>query len=322
MSDHTPTDDQAPASRFGWAPNPAGVAAVLASLPHPGELAAAAPHWMGDGLTGDLLPFLAYYEVEVPGWKPKASEPPYHPQSGNNCTSEGLMHCLDLLQFMAVATGEADAAGNAVVFQRTCVEACYAFGLAKAGMRGDSGCYGGAMAKGALEIGAVPYRDVELPHEETRSRLVQWANDPASVVQALGTKAAPYKVGSIARVTTWDEFCAAIANGRLVTLASNVGYQVPRDEKGICRRAGSWNHQMAGAGVIRSDGVETGVILQSWGPNQPTGPTPFRLPTFAFRAHRQDVEAQLAQGDSWSIGAFPGFERKPLPARWTYQDYI
>jgi hypothetical protein len=307
---------------LGYIPSPEGVGRVLASLPHPGELAAAAPHWMGDGMSGDLKGYLAYYESEVPGWKAKGEEPPYRPQTGNNCTSEGLMHCLDLLQFMAVAAGEADDSGLGLDFRRTCVEASYAFGLHEAGMRGDRGCYGAAMAKGALEIGAVPYRDVGEPHEETKARLVEWANDPGSVVQRLGPKAAPYKVGSIARVTTWDEFCAAISNGRLVTLASNVGYNTPRDERGICRRRGTWNHQMCGVGVIRSDGVETGVILQSWGPNQPGGPTPFRLPTFAFRALRQDVEAQLAQNDSWSIGLFPGFEKRPLPARWTYQDYI
>jgi hypothetical protein len=299
---------------LGYTPDPAGVQRLLASLPHPGELAAAAPHWLGDGMAGDLTPYLAYYEVDVPGWKPKGQEPPYRPQTGNNCTSEGLMHCLDLLQFMAAAEG--------VVFERTCVEATYAFGLFKAGMRGDGGCYGGAMARGALEIVAVPYRDVGEPHEESGARLRQWASDPAAIVQQLGPKAAPYRVGSVARVTTWEEFCAAIANGRLVTLASNVGYNTPRDERGICRRRGVWNHQMCGVGVIRSDGVETSVILQSWGPNQPSGPTPFRLPTFAFRAARQDVEAQLAQGDSWAIGRFPGFEKRPIPARWTYQDYL
>jgi hypothetical protein len=299
---------------LGHRHNPEGVRAVLASLPHAGELAAAAPHWLGDGMTGDLMPYFAYYEVEVPGWKPKDKEPPYRPQTGNNCTSEGLMHVLDLLQFMAV--------GEGVIFQRTCVEATYAFGLHEANMRGDNGCYGGAMAKGAVEIGAVPYRDVAEPHEEDGSRLREWANDPSRIVQQFGPKAAPFKIGSCTRVTTWEEYCAAIANGQLVTLASNVGYNTPRDEKGICRRRGVWNHQMCGVGVIRSDGVETGVVLQSWGPNQPSGPTPFRLPTFAFRAVRQDIEAQLSQGDSWAIGRFPGFEKKPIPKRWTYTDYI
>lgn len=299
---------------LGYRPNPEGVRAVLASLSHGGDLAKAAPHWMGDGLTGDHMPYLAYYEVEVPGWKPKDKEPPYHPQTGNNCTSEGLMHCLDLLQLMH--------AGEGVIFQRTCVEACYAFGLFKANMRGDNGCYGGAMAKGALEIGSVPYRDVAEPHEEDGRRLREWANDPAAIVRELTQKAAPYKVGEIARVTTWEEYCAAIANGRLVTLASNVGYNTPRNEKGICERRGVWPHQMCGAGVIRSDGEETGVILQSWGPNNPQGPTPFRLPTFAFRARRRDIEAQLAEGDSWAFSHFPGFEKKPLPAKWTYRDYI
>lgn len=298
--------------RFGWSPNPEGVRAVLASLPHPGQLAAAAPHWLGDGMTGDLLPFLSYYEVEVPGWKAKTDEPPYAPQTGNNCTSEGTSHGGDLLQFLDVASPD-PSSDSVPVFHRICTEATYAFGLSKAGMRGDNGCFGGSMAQGASEIGFVPYSAVDGAQTETRSRLVQYANNPAAVISALSSKA--IKVGKIAKVSTWEELCAALANRCIVTVASDVGYEGSRDSRGIIRRRGSWPHQMFYAGIIRSDGVETALQMQSWGPTMPSGPTPFRMPKFSFRVVKEDVQVQLAADDSWAYSLFPGFERKPLPPR-------
>lgn len=300
---------------LGWRRNDEGVAKVVGSLPHGGTIASAAPHWMGDGMEGDLMPYLAYYEVEVEGWKKKDEEPPYIPQVGNNCTSRGLGDGVDLMQFAEIA------AGTDWNFIRTCIEACYAFGLYKAGMRGDNGCFGGAMAQGAHEIGLLPYTAIDGAHEETRDRLVSWAGNPKAIVDKYGEKASAFKVGSIAKVTTWEELCAAIANRRIVTMASNAGYNCPRDEKGICRRRGTWMHQMFIGAIIRSDGIETAVQFQSWGKNQPSGPRPFKLPSFSFRCLRQDVEYQLAQNDCWAIGLFPGFEKNPLIGRWTNEGW-
>lgn len=306
---------------LGWKPDPAAVDRLIASLPYPGELAAAAPHWMGDGMTGDLMPYLAYYEVEAKNpdgsvWKAKEAEPPYIPQVGNNCTSRGLGDGIDLLQCMTIADPAPDAT-ETIEFQRICVEAVYAFGLYKAGMRGDGGCSGAGVAQGASEIGCVPYAAVDGAPEETRSRLVQWANNPKAIVDKFGEVAAKFRVGSLARVTTWEEGCAVFANKGIITAASNVGYVGSRDSRGIIRRRGSWNHQMFWGGVIRSDGVESWVLFNSWGPNNPQGPQPFRLPSFGWRTVREDVEAQLRQNDCWAIRLFPGFKTVPLPHRWT-----
>lgn len=305
---------------LGYRPNPAGVQWFMDRMAR-GELYQAAPGAMGDGMDGDLMPYLAYYEIEIKNpdgsiWKPIGAEPPYKPQTGNNCTSEGAMHVIDLSEFIAISAGQPE--GEPIgTTHRTCVEATYAFGLHKANMRGDQGCYGAAMGKGLTEIGAITYEIAGAPYDEDGSRLRQFANDPGSIVQKFSDKAAPYRMGGMARVTTWEEYCAAIANQKLVTLASDVGFNTPRNEQGICEERGSWNHQMCGAGVIRSDGVETGVILQSWGPGQPHGPNPFKLPTFAFRARRKAIERILAQGDSWAFDKWPGWERRPLPGKWT-----
>jgi hypothetical protein len=306
---------------LGWRKNEAGVLRTLSKLPRGGELRDNAPDWQGDGMTGDLMPYLAYYETEVKNpdgsiWKAKADEPPYIPQVGNNCTSRGMADGVDLLQFMTIADPPPDATAS-IEFIRVCVEATYAFGLFKAGMRGDNGCFGGAVAEGAHEIGFVPYTEVDGIDEEDRTRLRAWANNPKAIVDKYSTIAAAFKVGSIARVTTYEECCAGIANRGIITAASNVGYVGTRDSKGIIRRRGSWAHQMFWGGVIRSDGIESLVQYQSWGRMNPQGPQPFRLPSFAWRTVKEDVEAQLRENDCWLIRLFPGFKPTLLPRKWT-----
>lgn len=70
-------------------------------------------------------------------------------------------------------------------------------------------------------------------------------------------------------------------------------------------------------GVIRSDGIETAVQFQSWGKNQPTGPTVLQMPSFSFRVAKADAEAQFAAGDTWAFFTFPGFEKTPLAPKYT-----
>lgn len=322
-------------NKFGWTPNPAGVGRFLATLPHPPVFAQAAPNLMGDGQDGDVMLYQAWYDLELQNddgtvWKAKGDEPPYIAQTGNNCTSEGLARAVDLLQAVHIARAQfarieagADPAEMAWIFHRTAIEATYAFGLSKAGMSGDNGCFGGAMAQGGREIGFVTYKDIGQPYEESRARLQQFANDPGAVVSKYETVAAANKVGSIALTKTVAEVRAALANGMPVTVASNVGYQNPRDSRGICRQNGQWPHQMHYCGSITSDGTPSLVIGQSWGPNQPTGPQPFKLPSYCFRVIDSDAQDQLDAADSYAIGIFPGFERiAPLPNHWTYAGFF
>lgn len=308
----------------GWRPNQEHVDRFTDSLERGPVVARAVPTWMGDGLSGDLMPYQAWYEIECKSddgsvWKPKGEEPPYIPQVGNNCTSRGLADGLDLLQAMRIADDQHERpdSGETIVFHRVAVEATYAFGLHCAGMRGDGGCSGGGMAQGAKDIGCVTYKHIGTPYEENRDRLHAYANNPGSVVQRFSKDASAFRPEYIGLVRTWEEVCAIIANKGVVTVASSVGYNSPRNEQGICEARGRWEHQMVIVGIIRSDGVETAVILQSWGPNNPRGPQPFKLPSFAFRARRQAVEAQLSAQDSYGFRAFPGFEKAPLPRRYT-----
>jgi hypothetical protein len=63
-------------------------------------------------------------------------------------------------------------------------------------------------------------------------------------------------------------------------------------------------------GPGKRDGV---LILNSWGPNWVKGPKwPEDQPEGSFWAARRDVEAMLAQGDSFVIAGANGFEARDL----------
>lgn len=319
-----------PTGLMGWVDRPADRARIQAQWPkafgRPAALAESHPEWMGDGMTGDVMLYKAYYEVEVPGWKARDAEPPYKAQPGNDCTAESTARGIDLLGFIDAAdpTGETSVEWTGPEL-RACIEGIYAYGLAAAEMRGDQGCYGSAIAKGLQTNGVISYARAGKPHDVDGPRLRSWSNQPEKIVQNFREASAPFKVEATL-ITTWESACAWWANRGVVTIASTVGFADParpnspgmRNDKGIVPAFGTWPHQMVAVGVIRSDGEETAVILQSWGPNVPKGPRPFGLPSFAFRCRRKDFERILGQQDCWGYRNWAGFRRTPVPGRWTF----
>lgn len=309
----------------GYVYDPTGAERFTRSLSHGGTLMRAAPHLIHDGEGMDLMPYRAFYESEILNgdgsvWKARGVEPPYISQVGNNCTSRGDQVVMDLLQCMDAMIQDKDELDEPIPY-RTCCEATYAFSLFEGGMRGDQGCTGFATAKSATTIGRVSYREVDGKDEEDRARLVSWANNPEAVVKALKAKAEPYRLDEAVRIDTVDEARAWLFNRGLITIASGVGFETPRDSRGICEARGQWMHQMGIIGYLCSDGVETFVIAQSWGKDNPRGPTPFGIPSFCFRAHAKDVAKILQWKDSWGHRTFKGFERRRLPERWTGIDW-
>lgn len=314
--------------RFGYVKNPTAVRRITREWEarygyHP-HIAQCAPGLLQDGQTGDILNYMAYYETEIPGWKPKDQEPPYPAQPGNDCTAESTSRGYDLLQMIEMADPiGVDMPNFRGPQDRACIEATYAYGLSAAGMRGDQGCYGAGIAQGSQQNGVLSYADAGQPYEVNSARLRQWANSPSWVVKNYATKSRPFKC-EIVKITTWADACAWWANRGVVTIASDVGFEDSqggpglRDQSGICPARGKWPHQMVSIGCIRSDGTETAVIVQSWGPNVPKGPQPFRLPSYCFRVVRSDYERILGQDDCWGYRAFAGFARTPVPTRWTY----
>lgn len=298
------------ASWFGWENDPAAHEAARQAV---GIIAFAdaAPFCMTAPIPDDILLYRAYKDAlgQYPG---------YPAQQIGDCESFGNGHADDLSQCVEMAIDQSD-----TDYRETCTEALYAAGREAGGMlgRGD-GCYGSAMVKAMVELGVVP-REAVGAYSGQRAKLWGRTGMPADVRKI----AAEHKfTGGAALVTTGDEAIAALAAGYPVPISSDCGFQghggFKRDANGFCYVGGSWPHCMCIVGRISSDGQDSFVIAQSWGPTMPSGPVVLDMPVFCFRARRSDVERYiLSKRDSYAITRAPAFAKRALPSNWTVADF-
>jgi hypothetical protein len=205
--------------------------------------------------------------------------------------------------------------------QETDTEFLYGAAREVGGMLGPfDGCYGGAAVKAMTEVGLVSRRMVGAEGQYSGRRAKQFGR--TGPPDSWKSKAAAFRLGSAAKVTSWDELVAALHNGNPVTICTGMGFTMARDSQGFCARRGRWGHCMFVAGV-RFD-REGACIIQSWGPDAPQGPRDLDQPSFSFWIERRDIEAILAEGDSYALSKAPHFgaaqaargHRRRLPARW------
>ena len=279
----------------GWVPDHPGRPSVQASLP---TLDQAGPQ-----LTADPGQAVLLYKV----WKEVfADDPDYPAQEIGDCESFGHGHAHDLLQTIEVYLK--DLPVDAV--HRTCTEAFYAMGREAGGMlgRGD-GCYGSAMLKAATTMGVACYGDLPRGQQTYSGRRArQWGRTGAPAdVKALAAK----RPLSGAMLASTDDMIAALQAGHPCTISTAAGFTMTRDAQGFCRRSGRWGHCMAVAGY-RSDRPGF-LVLQSWGPDQPTGPTDLDQPAWSFWCDLSTMAQIIAEGDSDTLSATPGFAPRSLP---------
>jgi hypothetical protein len=322
---HAPVPDPAPAPAprpdptpkpewFGWRPDDPGRPAVVASLP---RLAKVAPHLLDARDQSDGRPILLYK-----AWTELFNnDPPYVKQAIGDCVSFGHGHANDLLQCIEFCLAHPGKIPTPADIAETDTEFLYGAAREASGMLGVSdGSYGAAAVKAMTTVGLVSRRMMgsEGIYSGARAKRFGLVGPPAD----WKAKAAPFKLGSAAQVTTWDELVAALAAGHPVTICTRLGFTLARDAQGFCKRQGRWGHCMFIAGA-RFD-REGACILQSWGPATPSGPRALDQPSYSFWADRADVEAILAEGDSWALSKAPHFgapsgtphKRRSLPAAW------
>jgi hypothetical protein len=238
--------------------------------------------------------------------------PDYPAQEIGDCVSFGHAHANDLAQCVEIRLGDP------AVYEETDTEFIYGTARSVAGMLGqpDDGCYGAAAVQAMTTIGEVSREQLGTDGAYSGDRAKEWGTKgiPASTV----AKAAPYKLGSAAQVSTWDELVAAISNGYPVTICTDRGFTMKRDSQGFCREKGTWGHCMFIAGV-RFDRPGA-CIIQSWGDDQPAGPTGLDQPSYSFWSERDVIERILAEGDSWAICKAPAFKARALPPAWHFHD--
>lgn len=268
------------------------------------SFATAAPRLMQAGTPdGDLLLYRAWKDV-------LGAYVPYPRQEIGDCVSFGHAHGNDLLLCV-------EAALEGQRFSReeieTDTEALYGMAREAGNMLGWSdGCYGSAAVKAMTTMGVVP-RSAVGTYSGKRAKDWGYRGAPTEIKE----KAAHWKLGNAALVRTWDELSAALGNGYPVTVCTNLGFTMHRDEQGFCTPSGRWGHCMLVCGLRR--GSRPGAcIFQSWGPNVPSGPLDLDQPDNSFWVDHGPMERILAEGDSWALSQAPYFVERPLPARWRY----
>ncbi len=252
--------------------------------------------------TDPVLLYKAWTEV-------LGGEPPYPAQQIGDCVSFGHAHANDLLQCIEIGLGEP------TDYKETDTEFIYATSREIAGiLSNQDGSFGSAAVKAMTQWGIVSREMLGSDGAYAGSRAKSWGRTGAP--QNVKDMAKPYLLGGAALVKTWDELVAAITSGYPVTICSDQGFTMTRDQNGFCDAHGSWGHCMGVSG-IRFD-IEGACVDQSWGKNTPDGPQVLGQPSFSFWAHRQTIERILSQGDSWAISKSPDFAPRPLPSGWRY----
>jgi hypothetical protein len=291
-----------PTTQFpGWIDSPERHAMARTFAP---PFAQAAPSLMG--ADDNVFLYRAYKEA-------LGSYPKYVAQAIGDCTSFGSGHAVDLLQCVEMVIGK-----EPIEFKETCTEFIYACGREIGGMLGGGdGCYGTAVAKALVDVGAVS-REMVGPYSGSRAK--DWGRRGAP--KEWKDAAQAFRVGAAALVTTCDELDAALANGYPAAGGFSQGFSMHRDANGVCRQQGRWGHEEAFVGRRRRDGKREYLLLQSWGPGVPDGPLTDDQPDFSFWIAEDSMESILGQRDTLAFSAFPGFKRRPLPASFKYSDEV
>ena len=266
-------------------------------------LAQAAPHLFAAPVPDDkpILLYKAWREVF-------GSDPPYPAQQIGDCVSFGHAHGNDLLQCVEIILHDPSGPKTWQDFQFTDTEFIYGTSREVAGIlsRRD-GSYGSAAVKAMTTVGMVSRAMLGKDGAYSGQRAKDWGY--SGVPASIKSEASPFKLGGSANVSTWDELVASIQNGYPVTICTGQGFNLARDSQGFCRAQGTWGHCMFIAGV-RFDRPGA-CVIQSWGPDQPSGPTALDQPPFSFWADQQVIGRILAEGDSWALSRTPSFVRSP-----------
>ena len=290
----------------GWIDNPAEVERALATMPLP-HFFSAAPHLRGAGAGKTTLLYKAYKDVNGGQYVN------YPAQTIGDCVSHGFGHGVDLLEAVQISVGH-----KPELFKQTATEVIY--GMARVDIGGERGSYqdgavGAWAAKAVTALGTIS-RDVAGPYDGHRAK--DWGAH--GVPDDLKRKAADHKVKTASLITTFEELEDALANGYPVTVCSNQGFTLQRDQDGFCRAQGSWGHCMLLV-ATRADSRPGACIFQSWGSDVPSGPLALDQPPNSFWADRDTVGRMLAMQDSWALSSFDGYPGQVLPEHWSFGDF-
>ena len=308
-------------SRFGYEPNPEGVREFLAELDQP-EFKGAAPDVLRNAKGRDTFLFRhadrahrAVYGRPFEVWN-----------QGNHgaCVSFGWAMGSFVGQAVDWTEGELSDPPKLVATEPIYGGSRTAGRLPPITFAGYSdGSYGAAAARWVVGtkagVGGILYRqkygNVDLTTYDIQTSREWGAN---GVPAALAKQATEHTAQGVALCDSWDSLAAAIENGMPVPICSNVGFATTnvRDADGFLPRGGNWSHCMVVIGIrYKANGSprDGALICNSWGQSWVKGGKfPADMPEGCFWADRKDIEAILAQGDSFVIAGVNGWKARDL----------
>ena len=316
--------------QFGYVPDPAGTKEFLAQLEKPTFRQAAAEVIAGAKQRDTYLYRAADKAHRAVYGKPFG---PWNQGAHGSCVSFGWAMGAYVGQAIEWQTGEQERPPLLVATEPIYGGSRTAARLPPVRLAGYSdGSYGAAAARWASGLkngrGGILYREkygnVDLStYSIPLSR--EWGN--SGVPDALAVLANDHTARAVALIETWEGLCASLESGYPVPICSNVGFAATnfRDADGFLPRGGTWNHCMVAISVkyAKNSGVDGAppmknprdgvLILNSWGANWcGGGKHPADQPDGSFWITRQDAEAIVRQGDSFSIGGATGFQYRDL----------
>ena len=280
---------------------------VVATLKYP-MMAGANSSIKGSGRGKSIN--LATYIIKVLGKYPTRE------QAIGDCVSMGAAGAVDVLKGIAVINKGEEIGGI------TSSEAIYGLARHEIGRdawRGGDGASGASGAQ-ACKFGTLVRKkyDKHDLSEYSGDRARIWGD--SGLPDELEPISREHNVKTISMVNTYYEAIDSLQNGHVITVASNVGFDNSRDrngrilrnQDGIIRPAGSWNHQMMFCGYI-DDSNPRILCVNSWGNFCAGGPSEMFDGSFYITA--DVVETMLRQGDSFSLSSFEGFPPQKLNLR-------
>lgn len=307
-------------NNFGWIENQDETDKIVASLPFPTLMQSGAD--LSYNQTNTFL-----YEIVR---KVKGMDLDPGPQGIGDCVSWGYaggvdtVACVQIYQklqdanLLAAPDPEDEAsiikrAEILEIFEEQATEAIYALSRCEVGKQWNSysdGSVGSWAAKATTVFGNISRPALiraGLPGKYDSKRAKLWG--AKGLPDNLEPIAKENTVKSVTLVKSYDEAAAAIQNYKApVIICSSRGFTMKRDSQGFCAPSGTWQHCMKLL-ATRWD-RPGGCILQSWGPNSPSGPLMFNQPTNSFWADADVIDKMLRQGDSFILNGFKGYTKK------------
>lgn len=241
-------------------------------------------------------------------------------QETGDCVAVSAADLVEAIQLIEIANGEAEE------FHPVFAPYLYAAGrvaIGKNRLRGGAGSIGSWQAKAVAEYGALR-ADMEGVPTYSGKLADSWGDDKSrggSTWQDWVDYADDHTIRKWAHVKNWDQLVAAIANGHLCTMASNLGFNMVASSDGYHRQRGSWSHQMGIWGISDDRKKPWVAIHNNWGDVHGRifdFETDLVWPVGMLRVRPKDIEKAFRDGEVIAWSGFNGYiDRRKEWLKWS-----